>query len=106
MLERSTTDAIFIACQVMEKYRKKRDPCYMTFLDLEKAYDMLPRADLWKSLRGRGVPQCTTTVIKDIYEGSKASTRTPHGMPKMVDIAVGVHQGSALNPFLFVLTLE
>nr|CDJ89021.1 unnamed protein product [Haemonchus contortus] len=32
----STTDAIFIARQVMEKYREKRGPCYVTFLDLER----------------------------------------------------------------------
>ncbi|VDP12800.1 unnamed protein product [Heligmosomoides polygyrus] len=34
MPERSTTDAIFIASQVMEKYREKREPCYLPFLDL------------------------------------------------------------------------
>uniref|UniRef100_A0A8L8KRW8 Reverse transcriptase domain-containing protein n=1 Tax=Heligmosomoides polygyrus TaxID=6339 RepID=A0A8L8KRW8_HELPZ len=46
------------------------------------------------------------SVIKDIYEGSKAAVRTPHGMTKKMDITVGVHQGSALSPFLFVLTLD
>ncbi|XGW34176.1 hypothetical protein V3C99_018193 [Haemonchus contortus] len=43
MPERSTTDAIFIARQIMEKYREKRRPCYLAFLDLEKAFDRLPR---------------------------------------------------------------
>ncbi|VDO95296.1 unnamed protein product [Heligmosomoides polygyrus] len=46
-------DAIFIARQVIEKYREKRKPCYLTFLDLEKAYNRLPPAVLWKALRGR-----------------------------------------------------
>ncbi|VDO70765.1 unnamed protein product [Heligmosomoides polygyrus] len=46
MPERTTTDAIFIARQVMEKYREKRKPCYLAFADLEKAYDRLPRAVL------------------------------------------------------------
>ncbi|VDO18922.1 unnamed protein product [Heligmosomoides polygyrus] len=46
MPERSTIDAIFIARQVMEKYREKRKPCYLSFLDLEKAYDGLSRAVL------------------------------------------------------------
>ncbi|EYB93875.1 hypothetical protein Y032_0178g687 [Ancylostoma ceylanicum] len=40
--ERSTIDAIFIARQVMEKYREKNNPCHIAFLDLEKAYDRLP----------------------------------------------------------------
>ncbi|VDO19135.1 unnamed protein product [Heligmosomoides polygyrus] len=50
MPERSTTDGIFIARQVMEKYREERKPCYLAFLGLEKACDKLPRAVLWKAL--------------------------------------------------------
>ncbi|VDP08931.1 unnamed protein product [Heligmosomoides polygyrus] len=64
------------------------------------------RAVLWKSLRGKGVPERLISVIKDMYKGSKAAVRTPHGMTKKMDITVGVHQVSALNPFLFVLTLN
>ncbi|VDO99331.1 unnamed protein product [Heligmosomoides polygyrus] len=45
-------------------------------------------------------------VIRDMYEGSKAAIRTPHGVTRKVDITVGVHQGSALSPFLFLLTLD
>ncbi|VDP34696.1 unnamed protein product [Heligmosomoides polygyrus] len=103
--ERSTTDAIFVACQVMEKYREKRKPCYMAFLDLEKAYDRLPLAVLWNAFRGRGVSERLILVIKDMHERSKAAVRTPHWMTKKMDITVGVHQGLALGPFLFVLTL-
>uniref|UniRef100_A0A183GGL2 Reverse transcriptase domain-containing protein n=1 Tax=Heligmosomoides polygyrus TaxID=6339 RepID=A0A183GGL2_HELPZ len=75
-------------------------------LDLEKAYDRLPRAVLWNSLRGRGVPERLISVIKDMYEGSKAAVQIPHGMTKKMDITLGVHQRSALSPFLFVLTLD
>ncbi|VDO61591.1 unnamed protein product [Heligmosomoides polygyrus] len=42
MPERSTTDAIFIVRQVMEKYRKKPRLYYLAFLDLEKTDDRLP----------------------------------------------------------------
>ncbi|KIH68707.1 hypothetical protein ANCDUO_00956 [Ancylostoma duodenale] len=37
--KRSTMDVIFIASQVMEKYREKNKPCHIASLDLEKAYD-------------------------------------------------------------------
>ncbi|VDO84028.1 unnamed protein product [Heligmosomoides polygyrus] len=106
MPERSTTDAIFTARQMMEKYREKRKPCYLAFPDLEKAHDRLARAVIWNALRGRGVPERLITVIRDMYEGSKAAIRTPHGVTRKVDITVGVHQGSALSPFLFLLTLD
>ena len=41
-----------------------------------------------------------------MYDGAKAAVRTPHGLTKEVNITVGVHQGSALSPFLFLLTLD
>ncbi|VDP31793.1 unnamed protein product [Heligmosomoides polygyrus] len=78
----------------------------LAFLDLEKACDRLPRTLLWKAFRGRVVPERLTTVIKDMYEGSKAAIRTPHWVTRKVDITVGVLQGSALDPFLFLLTLD
>ncbi|VDL78066.1 unnamed protein product [Nippostrongylus brasiliensis] len=41
-----------------------------------------------------------------MYARSRATIRTPHGNTKKVAITVGVHQGSALSPFLFLLTLD
>ncbi|VDP13630.1 unnamed protein product [Heligmosomoides polygyrus] len=52
MPERSTTDVIFIACQVMEKYQENQKLCYLAFLDLEKAHDRLPRPYSEKPFEG------------------------------------------------------
>ncbi|VDO73798.1 unnamed protein product [Heligmosomoides polygyrus] len=93
MPERSTADAILIVLQVMEKYREKRRPCYLAFLDLEKTYDRLPRAVLWKSLRERDVSERLISIIKDLYEGWKAAVLTPHGMTKKMDFTVGCTKG-------------
>uniref|UniRef100_A0A7I4Z3B2 Reverse transcriptase domain-containing protein n=1 Tax=Haemonchus contortus TaxID=6289 RepID=A0A7I4Z3B2_HAECO len=79
MPERSTTDAIFIARQIMEKYREKRRPCYLAFLDLEKAFDRLPREVLWSALRKRKVPEHLISLVKDMYDGSTTTIRTAHG---------------------------
>ncbi|EYC28676.1 hypothetical protein Y032_0007g3351 [Ancylostoma ceylanicum] len=93
--ERSTIDAIFIARQLMEKYREKNKPRHLAFLDLEKAYDRLLRTVLWEVMRERGIPECMVRTVQVIYDGSTARVRTSHGMTSKFDITVGVHQGSA-----------
>ena len=39
---RSTTEAIFLIRQVMQRYREKKD-LHMVFINLEKVYDKIPR---------------------------------------------------------------
>ena len=52
---RGTTDAIFVVRQIQEKYvAQKRDLC-IAFVDLEKAFDRVPRDVLWWALRQSGV---------------------------------------------------
>ncbi|EYC15073.1 hypothetical protein Y032_0038g3616 [Ancylostoma ceylanicum] len=74
--ERSAIDAIFIARQVMEKYREKNKPCHIAFLDLEKAYDRLPRSILWEVMRERGIPEYMVNIVQDMYDGATARVRT------------------------------
>ncbi|XP_071686839.1 secreted RxLR effector protein 78-like [Rutidosis leptorrhynchoides] len=78
----------------------------MVFLDLKKAYDCVPRNLIWKTLNGRSIPSRYISVIRDMYEGAKSYVRTSVGNTEVFPIEVGLHQGSALSPFLFVLILD
>ena len=42
-----TTHAMFIVRQIQEAYIRKNQNLYFAFVDLEKAFDRVPRKVLW-----------------------------------------------------------
>ena len=60
MTGKGTTDAIFIVRQIQEKYLAKHKDLWMAFVDLEKAFDRVPREVVWWALRSLGVDEMGT----------------------------------------------
>ena len=57
-----TMETIFIIPQVQEKYLAKRQDLYLAFIDLEKAFDRVPRTVVKWALRKAGVGEWITLV--------------------------------------------
>ena len=68
---RSTIEAIHILRRLMEKYREHKRNLHMIFIDLENAYDSVPREIIWKYLEANNVPSTYVRAIKDTYENSR-----------------------------------
>ena len=73
-------------------------------MDLEKAFDRVPRDVLWWALRQSGVDEWIVRVIQSMYEGALTSMKL--GVGESVEFAdkVGVHQGSYCHRYYHTRT--
>ena len=76
------------------------------FVDLEMAYDMVKRELVYWCFRKRNVKESLIILVKATYMNAQTVVRTSHGETDPFKIKVGLHQGSALSPFLFVMVLD
>jgi len=55
-----------------------------------------------------GVEEWLVSAVMPMYTGAKTVVRTVYGRPnsKGFEVKVGMHQGSALGPLLFVIVIE
>ena len=103
---RSTTDAIFALRQLIEKYGEGRKSLHCIFIDLKKAYERIPRSEVWNCLRLKGVAEKYIRVIQDMYRDSRTKVKCTAGLTDNFQVTVGLHQGSALRPLLFAIVMD
>ena len=92
--------------QVMELHREQKKDLHLVFIDLEKAYDKIPRNVIWWALEKHKVPTKYVALIKDIYNKVVTNVRTNDGDTSDFLINIGLHQESALSPYLFALVMD
>ena len=103
---RSIIEAIHVLRRLMEKYRERKKDLHMVFIDLKKAYDNIPRSIMWDSLKARGISLMYIEAIRDMCDRVSTKIQTPVGITEPFPVKVGLHQGSALSPFIFTVIME
>ena len=91
---------------MQEKYGYKGKKLYFAFVDLEKAFNRVPREVTRWALRKVGVEEWLVKAVMVMYEGAQTVVRTREGDSKAFNVKVGLHQGSVLSPLLFVIVME
>ena len=84
-----------------EKYLAANKRLYMAFVDLEKAFDRVPRKVIWWALRKLGV-----RLVQGMYSSARSHVCVSEGYSEEFEVKVSVHQGSVLSPLLFIIVLE
>jgi len=75
-------------------------------LDLEKAFDGVPKELIRWAMRKLGVEEWLVFAVLSMYTGAKTVVRTVYGNSICFEVKVSIQQGSALRPLLFVIVME
>ena len=81
-------------------------PVHMCFVDLEKAHDRVPGVVLWEVLREYGVRGSLLRAIQSLYSQSESCVRILGSKSDLFQVGVGLHQGCALSPILYVIYID
>ena len=85
---------------------EKRKDLFYAFVDLEKAFDRVPRDVVRWALRQLVLEEWLVQTVMVMYKKARTAVRTKQGSSEEFEVKVGVHQGSVLSPLLFVAVME
>ena len=76
---KGTTHALFILRRMQEEFRKREQKLYMCFVDLQKAFDRVPRKVMEWALRKKGLAEVLVQAVMSLYEGLTTKVRIGSG---------------------------
>ena len=94
---------IFTVRQLVEKSWEHMTKSFVTFIDLKKAYDSVPRNMMWLALEKLGVPEDTINLIHSFHQGMKARISLDGALLEKFRVENGLRQGCCMAPVLFNL---
>uniref|UniRef100_A0A8C6LCZ4 Reverse transcriptase domain-containing protein n=1 Tax=Nothobranchius furzeri TaxID=105023 RepID=A0A8C6LCZ4_NOTFU len=78
----------------------------MCFVDLEKAFDRVPRGALWVVLREYGVPDPLIRTVRSLYDRCQSLVSIAGSKSGSFPVRVGLHQGCPFSPILFITFMD
>ncbi|GAA6064832.1 receptor-type tyrosine-protein phosphatase F-like, partial [Tachysurus ichikawai] len=103
---RGTLDHLYTLTRLLEGSWEFAQPVHMCFVDLEKAFDCVPRGDLWGVLWEYGVRGPLLRAVRSLYDRSRSLVRIAGSKSDLFPVHVGLRQGCPLSPVLFIIYMD
>ncbi|TWW68537.1 hypothetical protein D4764_19G0003350 [Takifugu flavidus] len=101
---RVTTDQLFTLAGVLEESWECAQPVHMCFVDLEKAYDQVPRSIVWGCSKRVDGP--LIRAVQSLYQRSRSLVRIAGCKSDSFPVRAGLRQGCLLSPVLFITYMD
>ena len=91
---------------MMEKSWEYAKEVYTCFVDLEKAYNRIPRDKLWAVVLKYDMRGQLLAAIKSLYKQSEVRVRVNGIKTKPFSVSVELRQGCVFSPLLFNIYMD
>ena len=78
----------------------------MCFVDMEKAFDRVPRKVMEWTMRKRVLSEVIVRAVISRNDGAKTRVIVGSAYSEKFEVKVGVHQGSVLSPLFFAIVVD
>ena len=97
---------MYVLRQMVEKRLEVQGSIAPGFVELEKAFDTVPREMVTATLRWMGVPEAEVRMVEGTYEKTTAIVVVGEGASEEFEVRIGMRQRSVLSPLLFIAVLD
>ena len=98
---RSCQDHVNAANTIIKNRLQAKQATFVTYLDLQKAFDLLDRNALMYKLLSNGINGNFYNAIKSMYTDTSSYIRLNGVCTDWLDCSAGVRQGDNLSPTIF-----
>ena len=91
---------------MVEKRLEVQGSMALGFVDLEEAFDTVPREIVMATLRWMAVPEAEVAMVEGTYEKTTARVVVGEGASEEFDVKIGLRRGSVLSPLQFIAVLD
>jgi hypothetical protein len=85
---------------------QKNSELYLGFINLEMAFDRIPRGKVWECEKKKGIDPQLIAATKSLYQNSRNYVRSKNNRSKDFITVDGLRQGGVLSALFFIIMMD